>query len=452
MSSEVRPAEKSSRQGGDGAAPSLDAARATPPFRAPAVTSESPPELELIVEAGPDAGARYVLSASRPSPTLVGQSATCDFRLRDRSISRHHAAIDASSGRFVVHDLGSTNGTFVNGVAVVEARLVGRETLRFGGTTLRVDCHAASQDEAPDGRLRFGETLGASRTMRALYLRFDRLAASTDPVLIDGEAGTGKKLLARCLHAIGPRAPGPLVVVDCALEASSLERALRDREDAFERLLDRSTGGTLLLDDLGSLDLPLQHALARALSEASSDPRIVATTCEDLDALVREGRFREDLRERVAVARVKLPPLRAREGDVEHLALHFWIEGGGDETSFPADAIARVEAHAWPGNVRELREFVGRLLAQSTGATGEPPEADADRRASGLAGVVQAMLEADVSYAEARRRLLVEFEHRYVEQMLDVHHGNVTRAAAASGLARRNFQLIRARLRDDGGR
>jgi transcriptional regulator with PAS, ATPase and Fis domain len=391
-------------------------------------------ELELVVVHGPDEGASCLLSAAHPSPLLVGQGAACDFRLHDPTISRRHFAIDASAWPVRVRDLASTNGTFVNDVAIVEAYLVGGETLRMGSTTLRTERRAAGPRLPLEERSRFGRTLGQSAAMRRLYPLCDRLAESPEPLLIEGEPGTGKELLAESLHECGPRASSPFVVVDCHLGARDLARRHRENGDAFESVIAQAADGTILLDEIGELDAPLQRALARALATLPA-ARVLVATRTDLDWLVQRGRFRDDLHASVSVARLELPPLRARHGDVEYLARHFWSQAGGEDASFPADAIARAEAHSWPGNVRELRDLVGKLLVPSSEA--------------GLPSMEE-LLEADVSYNEARRRLLAQFEQRYVERMLVAHQGNVTRAAAASGLARRNFQLIRARLRDEG--
>jgi len=407
-------------------------------------------EIELLVTKGPDEGARFFLSSSHPSPLLIGQSATCDFRLADRSISRRHAAIDASSWPVRVRDLASTNGTFVNGVAIVEAHLLGGETLRLGDTTLLAEPRSAAPRARLVERSCFGRTLGKSAAMRRLYPLCDRLAASPESVLIEGEQGTGKELLAESLHEVGPRAAGPFVVIDCALGADDLARRQRDRGGAFEQLVGQAANGTLLLDELGELDAPLQRALARALAASAGAARILVATRKDLDWLVQRGRFREDLYAQVSASRIELPPLRARHGDVSHLARHFWIESGGDDAAFPVDALARAETQTWPGNVRELRELVSTLLVPSADAGPSFPattEPTIDKSEE-LGAVVEQLLQEDVSYSGARRRLLVEFEQRYVERMLIAHKGNITRAAAASGLARRNFQLIRARRRD----
>jgi DNA-binding NtrC family response regulator len=417
-------------------------------------------ELDLFVLEGPDAGARYALLSSQHSPTLVGQSATCDLRLRDRSISRRHASFDASSWPVRVRDLGSTNGTFVNGVAIIEAQLVGGESIRLGDTTIIAEARAPGPRAKLADRGRFGRTIGASVAMKRLYPLCDELAAGDAPVLIEGEMGTGKELLAESLHEMGPRASGPFIVVDCALGGRDLAKRQRETGGSFERLLAQAAGGTLLLDEVGELDAPLQRALARALAangrtsrESPAPARILVATRKDLDLLVQQGRFREDLFALISGARIELPPLRAREGDVALLARHFWLEGGGDARAFPADAVARAASHSWAGNVRELRELTSRLLVPGGDAalpSTAAPELPCDDTAK-LTAIVHELLDADVSYSEARRRLLVEFEQRYVERMLVAHRGNITRAAAASGLARRNFQLIRARRREEMG-
>jgi DNA-binding NtrC family response regulator len=408
-------------------------------------------EIELVVTEGPDAGARCRLSSSHPTPRLVGQSATCDFRLTDRSISRRHVAVDASSWPVRVRDLGSTNGTFVNGVAIVEAHLVGGETVRLGSTTMVVETRAAGPRVKLVERGEIGRLLGQSAAMRRLYPLCDRLAASAEAVLIEGEPGTGKELLAESLHEVGPRAAKPFVVVDCALGAAELARRQRESGDAFERLTTQAAGGTILFDEIGELDAPLQRALARALAAPAMTARVLVTTRKNLDLLVQHGRFRADLYALVSAARLELPPLRARQGDVPYLARRFWTESGGSVDSFPTDMIARAEAQTWPGNVRELRNLVAKLAMPraTSGHLAAAKQSPASAEATELASVVEELLGADVSYSAARRRLLVEFEQRYVERMLVAHHGNVTRAAAASGLARRNFQLIRARRREE---
>jgi DNA-binding NtrC family response regulator len=300
--------------------------------------------------------------------------------------------------------------------------------------------------------------------MRALYPIFERLAASQVTVIIEGETGTGKEVLARSFHEASPRSKGPFVVFDCtAVPANLVESELFGHEKgAFtgatasrRGVFEQADGGTLLVDEIGDLDLALQPKLLRALersevrrlgSEKTThvDVRVLAATRRDLDHEVETGRFRDDLYHRLAVARVELPPLRRRKGDVRRLAHLFCREMGGDERALTPERLARWDDDAWPGNVRELRNAVARLLALGD----LMPDAGAGhgRRARGI-DFLDGVLSLGLPLSEARQRMIDEFEQRYVERVLAVHGGNVTRAAEASGIARRHFYRVRDRGR-----
>src|SRR5262249_22135835 len=194
----------------------------------------------------------------------------------------------------------------------------------------------------------FGRVLGASREMRRLYPLCERLAASRVPVVIEGETGTGKEILAESLHEAGPRTAAPFAVFDCtAVPANLMESELFGHDRGAitgavmtrKGILEEADGGTLLIDEIGDLDLQLQPKLLRALERGEVrrvggdrwlkvDVRILAATRRNLDVEVQEGRFRDDLFHRLAVARIELPPLRERKGDVAVLASHFSEEMG----------------------------------------------------------------------------------------------------------------------------
>jgi DNA-binding NtrC family response regulator len=179
------------------------------------------------------------------------------------------------------------------------------------------------------------------------------------------------------------------------------------------------------------------------------DVRILAATRRDLDREVQEGRFRDDLFHRLVVGRVELPPLRERRGDVEPLARHFWQQAGGDAADFPAEELARWQDAPWPGNIRELRNAVARRLAMGAAVQSfQSQDADADDD-DGASLSLDEVLTRDLPLAEVRRIVNERLERAYVERMLDKHDGVVTRAAEASGIARRHFQRIRARARKD---
>ncbi len=181
------------------------------------------------------------------------------------------------------------------------------------------------------------------------------------------------------------------------------------------------------------------------------DVRVLAATRRELDREVQLGRFRDDLYHRLAVARIELPPLRDRHGDVELLARAFWEQMGGDRSELPRTLLRSWGDYAWPGNVRELRNAVIRRLA--LGEEGEvlaPPATNpAVHRVNAGGDATAAVLALGLPLAEARQRVVADFEARYTRQILDEHDGNVTRAAAAAGVARRHFQRLKSRLDDD---
>ena len=176
------------------------------------------------------------------------------------------------------------------------------------------------------------------------------------------------------------------------------------------------------------------------------DVRLLAATRRDLDREVQAGRFRDDLFHRLAVARIELPPLRHRVGDVQVLARHFWRALGGKAEELPGDVLLRWEGDEWRGNVRELRNAVARRLALGELALAPLTEhADVTAAVAEGADFVEAILRLGLPLATARQRLIEEFERRYIEATLERHGGSVARAATAAGVAKRHFQRIKAR-------
>jgi DNA-binding NtrC family response regulator len=373
----------------------------------------------------------------------------------------------------------------------VDAYLAGGEMVRLGETVLRADLVAAAEPEALSRAARFGKLVGASVEMRRLYPLCERLAASAVSVILEGETGTGKEVLAEALHEAGPRAAGPFVVFDCtAVPPTLVESALFGHErgaftgatETRRGVFEEAHNGTLLLDEIGDLDLPLQAKLLRAIQRSEVqrvgtnrwirvDVRILAATRRDLDREIQAGRFRDDLFFRLAVARIELPPLRRRRGDATVLAHHFWRQLAGRGVPFPPGFAERLEDYDWPGNVRELYNAVARRVALGETAPIEtargapasspsgtlppipqvprlPPLEGAPSPAAGSPAddFIEEVLSADLPLPRARERVIDHFERRYVQRVLAQHGGNIRNAAAASGIARRYFQLLRARL------
>jgi len=405
----------------------------------------------VTVTQGPDSGRSLRIDQR----VLVGTSAACALKLTDPQVSRRHLALEPTRDGLKLVDLGSTNGTRVDRVRVRECFLEGEEFVSLGATALRIEAVAPAGGPAPEAT-GFGKVFGQSDAMRRLYPLMKRLAQTEVPVIIEGETGTGKEALAEALHEAGPRAKGPFEVFDCTAvppnlieselfghERGAFTGATAQRKGVFEL----AQGGTLLIDEIGDLDLALQPKLLRALESREvrrvggdrwlpADVRVIAATRRNLDLEVQAGRFRDDLFHRLAVARIELPPLRDREGDVELLARQFWRELGGDVRQLPEGVLARWRSGEWPGNVRELRNAVARLHA-----LGE--EARTGEAAPKAAGTLESALS--LPFIQARDRVLAEFERRYVERLLEQHGGDVAKAAAASGIGRRYFQKLKAR-------
>ncbi len=426
----------------------------------------------LRVIEGSDVGKEWTIDGSEAVRLHIGSSPSAEARVSDPRVSRRHATIEMVGRRLRIKDHDSTNGTFVDGIAIVDAYLRGGEVIRLGGTAIRVDEVGPPREVTLSPSVQFGRVIGASVAMRRIHPLSARLATSDVPVVIEGETGTGKEQLAEALHEQGPRSDGPFVVFDCTAVAPSLiESELFGHEKgAFtgsvgtrKGVFERAHGGTLLIDEIGDLPLELQPKLLRAIERSAVtrvggdrpiavDVRLLAATRRDLDREVAAGRFRDDLFHRIAVTSIELPPLRDRKGDIALLASFFCAQMNADPDAIPQDLLRRWEDYEWPGNVRELRNAVMRRVALGDLADSMPSEEAPGRARDSLPGVssggdpIARVLGLDLPLAEARQKIVDEFEARYLEHLLAAHGGNVTRAAAAAGVARRHLQRLKAKV------
>jgi DNA-binding NtrC family response regulator len=307
-----------------------------------------------------------------------------------------------------------------------------------------------------DARYGVQNLVGQSAPMVELYKQVARLASLDTTVLIEGETGTGKELVARAVHQASARAARPLVVVDCtALPETLVESELFGHErgaftgatSARRGLLETADGSTCFLDEVGELPRALQVKLLRALQERvvrrlggndeiPVDVRVIAATNRDLRKLVEEGTFREDLYYRLHVVTLTVPALRERPGDVPVLARHFLERyaavTGRAVTGFADEALALLGAYPWPGNVRELEHAVERAVALSMSAVILPGDLPAEVRTA--AGGRAAMPPG--------RLTLEEMKRWYVGHVLDEVGGNKARAAEVLGIDRRTLYRI----------
>ncbi len=395
-------------------------------------------EYRLTVLSGPSKGK----SAALPSPLVLGSAEDAGFRLDDPTVSRYHAQLKPRSDGVFVKDLDSMNGVSVGGARVQAALVENEATLTLGQSMVRISVFENDLG-APLGPEQLGDAVAVSTAMRRVFGLLERLAPTDVPVVLQGETGTGKDVLARALHQVSPRASRPFVVFDCsAVAAGLIESALfghtkgaftgatGDRRGAFQQ----ADGGTLFLDEIGELPLELQPRLLRALESGQVTPlgddqpktvdvRIVAATHRDLEAATRDGRFRQDLWFRLAVALVRVPALRERVEDIPVLADRF-VKELKSEFTLPPALVSKMIAYGWPGNVRELRNVVARALLGEANALDGPSVSQ------------KAAVVLDLPFKEAKERLVDSFTRDYLEALLHRHDGNVARAARAAGLAR----------------
>jgi two-component system response regulator GlrR len=418
------------------------------------------PSLEVRVT-GP--GGAETVAPLGMDPLVVGTSPECDVVLDDPHVSRKHCAIAMGDAGVLLRDLDSKNGTFVGDLQIHEVVLRPGVVARVGQWLLALRVTGAPREMPLSSSARFGEAVGGTLVMRALFARLEVAAATQETVLLVGESGTGKELLARAVHDASPRRGGPFVVFDCSAVAPTLIEselfgfvkgaftgADRDRAGIFEQ----AHGGTLFLDEVGELPLDLQPKLLRALEARQSrrvganawqpfDARIVAATHRDLIARMKSGAFRQDLYYRLAVLEARVPPLRERRDDIELLVERFLAAQSPPLTvhDLPAGSLAMLRTHDWPGNVRELRNALARMIVfQEAGQTtldapgGEGPDA---------------LLRLPLR--EARQQVIERFEQAYIEAQLKAHGGNVTRAAEAVGVSRQFLHRLMERYRTRGG-
>ena len=432
--------------------------------------------MKVVVVAGPDEGREVPLDRT----VEIGADPTCQLVLQDASVSRKHASVSIASGKLVVRDLGSRNGTLFGGARIKEAQVPLGAVLTIGKTTIAIQPRWYIREVSPSKARSFGELVGESVPMREVFALLERAAPADVTVLIEGESGTGKELAARSIHAASSRAKGPYVVFDCGSVPAELAEselfghkrgafsgATADRQGAFQR----AHGGTLCLDELGELPLELQPKLLRVLEAGEVRPvgedaprkvdvRVLAATNRDLNAEAQRGRFRHDLLYRLEVVRVRLPPLRQRPGDIPALVTHL-LSGKlphGDEIG--GDNLARLMSYSWPGNVRELRNALARAVTLA-GTPGKPAPFAKLVFNLGPASSAPATIGAEfpgvsskVPYKEAKAQLLESFERAYVSSLMEHHGGNIQRAAAAAGLSRKHlYELLRRADVDapDGG-
>jgi transcriptional regulator with PAS, ATPase and Fis domain len=400
----------------------------------------------LMVAGGPAPAMTWASNGSRCS---IGSHSANDVVLEDPTVSRFHCQLTVDALGVRLRDLGSRNGTKVDGTRVLDGYLRDGSLLQVGRSTVSFQLGTDRVRLPLSDRTVMGPLVGKSLAMRTVFALLQLAAKSEATVLLEGETGTGKEGAAQAIHRESSRRDGPFIVVDCgAIPGNLLESELFGHEKgAFTGACERRLGafeeastGTLFLDEVGELPIDLQPKLLRALESKeirrvgssqwrAADVRVVAATNRELRTDVNTGRFRSDLYYRLAVVTIALPPLRSRLEDLPLLVGRLLGTLGADTgtaalLSAP-EFLRTLESAAWPGNVRELRNFLQRCLVFR-----QPiPTAQIAASISEVAGDIW-------HYVGARRRALDEFERRYLEALLARHDGKVALAAKEAGVGR----------------
>ncbi len=427
----------------------------------------------LTVLSGPERGKERLVSGG---VFQIGRAPENDLVLNDDTVSRQHCLITHEPKGYLLKDLGSTSGTLLDGAEIKEAYLKPGAIITLGKVELKARPFRERLELAPSDSPRFGELVGKSVAMRELFGLLQRLAATEEPVLISGEAGTGKDALARAIHAASPRASKPFVVGSCGVgvgtlleselfghEKGAFAGATALRQGAFEL----AHGGTLWLDDVAELPLEVQPKVLRVLEQRTLrrigghkdvrvDVRVLAGCERPLRHEVERGKFSKDLWFRLALVPVELPPLRERREDVPML-VEALLErlSAQSATRAPlrltAPVLEALSRHDWPGNVRELRDVLERAASVARPAASDElgPSAlpllyagasgvtRADEGAAGLPAFVAAQ-----SYRATRAEWEAAFEQRYVTWLLERHEGNISAAARGADMDRKYLHKL----------
>ncbi|MBK8995992.1 MAG: sigma 54-interacting transcriptional regulator [Myxococcales bacterium] len=424
---------------------------------------EGPPdELVLVVVTGKARGQRLAVGEL----VRIGKATDNDLVLPDDTVSRHHCELRRSPTGISVADLGSTNHTRVGRTIVREATIEPGATLTVGDVDVILRSEPNRAHILPSESSEFGEALGPSLAMRSLFGVLEHIAPTDAPVLLEGETGTGKDVLARSIHQKSRRFSEPFVVVDCGAvsynlieselfghERGAFTGAVATRQGAFEA----AGKGTVFLDEVGELPLDVQPKLLRVLESGEfrrvggnktmkANARIVAATKRNLKDEVERGKFREDLYFRLAVVPIHVPALRQRREDIPMLVGHFLElakkrDPNAAEVRLTKDTVAALSAHDWPGNVRELRNVLDRAIYIAT-ASGEKDLRLVDLPVSAphRQGGPQAFaFAAGESYRDVKARYETEFEKSFVAWLLERHAGNISAAAREAKMDRKHL-------------
>jgi transcriptional regulator with GAF, ATPase, and Fis domain len=431
---------------------------------------------KLLVASGPDQGKSFELTKPRIGG---GRSIINDVPLSDKAVSGTHFEIVSEDDGYRLVDLNSTNGTFVGDLRIKEVYLKPNLAFRVGHTELHFQPTQDVVEIALSPKDRFDSVIGSSVKMREIFATLEKVSVSDLTVMLTGETGTGKELVARSIHNMSPRKNKPFVVLDCGAiprelmestifghEKGAFTGAVGQQRGCFEQ----AQGGTIFLDEIGELDVGLQPKLLRVLENREMkrvggdkvikiDVRVLAATNRDLRKMVNQGTFREDLYFRLSVIHIENPPVRDRKEDIPQLVHHFLGEVSKRRSlqmNIGIDAMSALMSYDWPGNVRELRNVVERAASLCDGpivsradlvfgrdSFGSVTMSRPDAHGGGLGAAIDpALLGPGITFKDAKQQVLDEFERIYLTELLNRNRGNITRSAHEAGLTRYHLREL----------
>lgn len=398
----------------------------------------------------------------------IGTAERADVRVTDETVSRNHAEIVKMKEGYLIRDLGSTNGTFVGGLKVKEAFLTANSIIKIGKTRIKFTPQDEELEIYPSKKSRFGELFGRSLEMRKIFGILEKISPTNVTMVISGETGTGKELVAKAIHQHSRRVRNPFIVFDCGAVAENLieselfghERgsftgATTTRQGAFEL----ADNGTIFLDEIGELSLDLQPKLLRALETGEVkrvgadrpkkvDVRVVAATNRNLKEEVKKGRFREDLFYRISVVQLHLPPLRKRLDDIPLLIRHFFdavikeTSGAKNVTGITPDAIRLLQEYQWPGNVRELKNAIDRGFSFCEGEEIDVLNLPDYIQERSIVTQAHPAMDGALPFKEAKEKWIESFEKDYLVECLRKNNMNISKAAKQAGIDRKSVQRL----------
>ena len=424
---------------------------------------------QLIVLEGVDKGKKFDLSKSS---MRVGKKEDNNIILEDKAISRNHFEIVRTQDNYMLRDLESTNGTFINDIRVREAFLTPGDIIKVGKTRLEFVAFDESVQIEPSKHESFGMAAGHSRKMRQIFGILERISPTNSTVIIEGETGTGKEIIARAIHEHSLRKGKPFVVFDCGAVADNLIEselfghvkgaftgAVQTRRGAFEE----ANTGTIFLDEIGELTLDLQPKLLRALEQREIkkvgstdsidiDVRVICATNRNLKKEATNNTFREDLYYRLSVVKILLPPLRERPEDIPFLIEKILTSAKFNQlpngqlrvTTIDDEAQKILQRYQWPGNVRELINILERVI---------PLVDDNTIKGNHVKYIFQALesdeepterLEVDmgVPFKEAKQKIVENFEKDYLASLLKRNNYNISKTAREAGIDRKHIRNL----------